>query len=77
MNKNLLSEAHTISEEERPTADLWKPQWLVDEADEIQLGIARDDGCYVVLAQQNSGAWRPMTHIPIETAKMIGRLAGG
>ncbi len=66
-----------ISESERPTADLWAPEWLVDVGDEVQVGIAMDDGCYVVLAQTNIGQWKPTTHIPVEAAKMIGRLAGG
>jgi len=61
---------------ERPTSELWHPEWLVDDGNEVQIGIVMDDGCYVVLAQTHIGHWRPITHIPVEAAKMIGRLAG-
>jgi hypothetical protein len=61
---------------DKPTPDLWQPQWLVDLDNEMAMGIAWDDGCYVVLNQMPSGNWRPSTHIPVEAAKMIGRLAG-
>lgn len=60
----------------KPTPDLWQPQWLVDIGAETVMGIALDDGCYVVLNQMPSGNWKPVTHIPVEAAKMIGRLAG-
>lgn len=59
----------------KPTPDLWEPQWLVDVDAEIVMGIALDDGCYVVLNQLPCGNWKPSTHIPVEAAKMIGRLA--
>lgn len=62
---------------DNPTSDLWSPQWLVDVGDEVMVGIAMDDGCYVVLAQTRHGQWQPTTHIPVEAAKMLGRLAGG
>lgn len=61
---------------EKPTSDLWSPQWLVDVGDEVQVGIVLDDGCYVVLAQTRIGQWTPTTHIPVEAAKMLSRLAG-
>jgi len=61
----------------RPIKDLWHPEWTVDVGQEITVGIAKDDGCYVVLSQLQTGQWNPMTHIPVEAAKMLGRLAGG
>lgn len=62
---------------DQPTPNLWQPSWLVDVGQEIMVGIVMDDGCYIVLAQTPTGQWRPMTHIPVEAAKMLGRLAGG
>lgn len=64
------------SSDDRPIPDLWQPQWFVDVGSEVTVGIAMDDGCYVVLLQQPTGQWRPTTHIPVEAAKMIGRLSG-
>ena len=61
---------------EKPTSDVWHPQWLVDVGSEVQVGIALDDGCYVVLAQTQIGQWKPTTHVPVEAAKMLSRLAG-
>ncbi len=56
--------------------DLWQPQWLVD-VDDVMMGITRDDGCYVVLAQTPAGRWRPATHIPVQAARMLCELARG
>jgi len=70
-----FSEYHTPTTD-RPIQDLWEPTWLVDVGQEITVGIAMDDGCYVVLTQAQTGQWKPMTHIPVEAAKMLGRLAG-
>ena len=64
------------SNTEKLVKDLWEPNWLVDVGDEIMAGITLDDGCYVVLTQTAAGSWRPMTHVPVEAAKMLGRLAG-
>jgi hypothetical protein len=61
---------------DKPTPDLWQPNWFVDVGQEIMAGIVMDDGCYVVLTQTPTGQWKPMTHIPVEAAKMLGRLAG-
>ena len=60
---------------ERAYADIWQPQWLVDVGQEIMVGVAVDDGCYVTLTQNVVGQWQPMTHVPVEAAQMIGRLA--
>lgn len=57
--------------------DLWQPQWLVEIDETTIMGIALDDGCYVALNQMPTGNWKPSTHIPVEAARMIGRLAGG
>ena len=63
--------------DERPIPDLWHPQWLVDVGNEVMMGIVIDDGCYVALSQLPAGNWRPSKHIPVEVAKMLGRLASG
>lgn len=59
---------------EKPTSDLWSPHWLVEVGNEVMVGITMDDGCYVALTQTSGGQWKPMTHIPVEAAKMIGSL---
>jgi hypothetical protein len=59
-----------------PFVEEWEPSWLVDMGHNMRVGIALDNECYVVLTQTAAGPWRPMTHIPVEAAKMLGRLAG-
>ena len=59
-----------------PFVEQWEPSWLVDVGNDMKVGIALDNECYVVLTQTSAGLWRPITHIPVEAAKMLGRLAG-
>ena len=53
----------------------WKPEWLVDVGHDCQVGIAIDDGCYIVLCPNDVGQWLPTKHIPIAAAKFLGGLA--
>lgn len=71
------SEEYPASFPDRATQKLWQPAWLVDIGQAIWVGIAMDHGCYVVLAQTPTGQWWPMTHIPVEVAKILARLADG
>jgi hypothetical protein len=59
-----------------PFVEQWEPSWLVDMGNNMKVGIALDNECYVVLTQTAAGPWRPITHIPVEAAKMLGRLVG-
>lgn len=52
---------------------IWKPRWTVEIGDGDTLGLAIDDGCFVVL-YPHDGAWRPGTHIPKEVAHRIATL---
>lgn len=52
----------------------WQPRWKVDLGDGDTIGIAIDDGCFVVL-YPHGDAWRPGTHIPKEAADQIAKLA--
>lgn len=51
----------------------WRPRWLVEMGDGDQLGVAVDDGCFVVL-YPHAGEWRPGTHIPKRVAARIAEL---
>jgi hypothetical protein len=51
----------------------WKPKWTVDIDGTDTLGIAIDDGCFVVL-YRHGNSWRPGTHIPKEVANRIAEL---
>ena len=64
-----------VESEDKPTVrhSAWKPRWSVDLGDGDTLGIAIDDGCFVVLYLHADG-WRPGTHIPKEAAKRIAEL---
>lgn len=55
-------------------AATWKPGWTVDVGHGCSVGVAKDDGCYVVLYPDGDG-WRPGVHIPPAAAKLIGELA--
>jgi len=59
----------------RPTINIWQPKKIVDVGGGCKLGIATDDGCFVVLYPTEAGQWRPGTHIPIPVARLIGELA--
>jgi len=52
----------------------WHPRWMVDGEKGVVLGIAIDDGCFVVLYPHGKDAWRPGTHIPRMVAKRIAEL---
>lgn len=54
----------------------WEPKWKVDVGDGGELGLAIDDGCFVVLYPHADG-WRPGTHIPKEAASKIANLING
>ena len=47
---------------------IWRPKWEVNLNDDSKLGIAIDDGCFVVLYPTDDGGWQPGTHIPKSVA---------
>ena len=52
----------------------WQPQWTVDTGPKGDtLGIAVDDGCFVVL-YPHEGGWRPGKHIPRAVAERMAEL---
>lgn len=51
----------------------WRPNWILEDRDGGVVGLAVDDGCYVVL-YQHDGQWRPGTHIPQTVARFIAEL---
>jgi hypothetical protein len=64
-----------IESEDKPPlryAD-WQPQWKVETGKDSAIGIAIDDGCFVVL-YPHGHTWRPGTHIPKEAASQIAKL---
>ena len=78
MVSDALQEAHVtgaqVSSEESCRLDIWHPQWIVDVGHNCQVGIATDDGCFVVLYPNEVGQWRPATHIPVAVAQLLGQL---
>lgn len=52
----------------------WRPQWFVDVGDHCRLGIAVDDGCFIVLYPHPNGVWRPGTHVPQAVANRMAEL---
>ncbi|MBA7674845.1 hypothetical protein ES703_83070 [subsurface metagenome] len=58
-----------------PVIDTWQPTQIVDVGCGCNLGIATDDGCFVVLYPTEMGQWRLGAHIPLQVAKVIGELA--
>lgn len=58
-----------------PTEIHWMPKWIVEVAPNMKVGVATDDGCYVVLVRAEGGWWSPTKWIPKEAAIFIGDLA--
>jgi hypothetical protein len=54
---------------------VWQPQELVDLGNGLRMGIASDDGYYIVLSQSPQGSWKPSSWIPPRVAKRLGELA--
>ena len=52
----------------------WQPEWRVDVGHGCEVGVATDDGCFVVLYPTENGEWRPGKHIPPAAARLIGEL---
>ena len=52
-----------------------EPQWKVDVGQGCEVGVAIDDGCYLVLLPSEVGQWRPTTYIPRAVALFLGQLA--
>jgi len=48
--------------EDDPAAS-WTPERYVD-VDGCEIGIARDDGCFVVLVEKSPSQWLPTSWIP-------------
>jgi hypothetical protein len=56
-----------------PARVAWTPRWTVDVGNGCSLGIAIDDGCFVVL-YHHGDSWRPGKHIPKAVAVRISEL---
>lgn len=56
----------------------WMPEWIVEigPLGMGKVGIAKDDGCYVVLVRMEGGKWSPTKWIPKEAAIFIANLEG-
>lgn len=48
----------------------WEPEWIVRTGSECQMGIAIDDGCFIVL-RQDEGEWKLASWIPSLVAAEI------
>lgn len=53
----------------------WHPKWMVDIGGGDKIGVAIDDGCFVVLYPHGPNQWRPGTHIPKQVAERLSQLA--
>jgi len=64
-----------VSKEKRPNVAGYNPKWKVDVGSGCELGIAVDDGCFMVLYRNKTGQWLPGKHIPPAVASKLGELA--
>lgn len=53
----------------------WQPSEIIDIGNGLRMGIASDDGYYIVLSPSPEGAWKPSSCIPPRVAKRLGELA--
>ena len=53
----------------------WQPQEIIDIGNGLKMGIASDDGYYIVLSPSPEGSWKPSSCIPPRVAKRLGELA--
>jgi hypothetical protein len=53
----------------------WQPSEIVDIGNGLKMGIASDDGHYIVLSPSPEGTWKPSSCIPPRVAKRLGELA--
>ncbi len=51
----------------------WEPTWLVDCGNDCKVGITMDDGCYLVLVQDQKAQWQPTKWIPAAAARFMGK----
>ena len=54
---------------------VWQPQEIIDVGNGLKMGIASDDGHYIVLSPIPGGSWKPTNCIPPRVAKRLGELA--
>jgi len=54
---------------------VWQPQEIIDVGNGLKMGIASDDGHYIVLSPIPGGSWKPTSCIPPRVAKRLGELA--
>jgi hypothetical protein len=53
----------------------WQPKEIIDIGNGLRMGIASDDGYYIVLSPSPEGTWKPSSCIPPRVAKRLGELA--
>ena len=53
----------------------WQPKEIIDIGNGLRMGIASDDGYYIVLSPTPQGYWKPSSCIPPRVAKRLGELA--
>jgi hypothetical protein len=53
----------------------WQPSEIIDIGNGLRMGIASDDGHYIVLSPSPEGTWKPSSCIPPRVAKRRGELA--
>jgi hypothetical protein len=53
----------------------WQPQEIIDIGNGLKMGIASDNGYYIVLSPGPEGSWKPSNCIPPRVAKRLGELA--
>jgi hypothetical protein len=53
----------------------WQPSEIISIGNGLKMGIASEDGYYIVLSQGPEGTWKPASCIPARVAKRLGELA--
>ncbi len=54
-----------------PAASRWKPEWTVPLKGGGEIGVRRDDHCFVVMVPDANGEWQLTKHIPQPAATLI------
>ena len=63
-----------VAASETPPGTRWQPEWVVTLESGSEVGIVRDDHCFVVLTIDQDDQWHPVYHVPKAVAERMGQL---
>jgi hypothetical protein len=65
---NPMAEPDYADDRDSGSVAEWRPRWVVEVGHNCRVGIAIDDGCFVVLYPKPGYNWKPGTHVPRQVA---------